>query len=236
VVVWYSRRVLLERNTVRNSRYGTHFMYAHDSVVRDSHVEHNVVGIFVMYSSRLQVQHNVLSGARGAAGMGLGFKESDAIEVHGNWLVANSTGCYLDETPRSENATVHFTGNTLSLNDVGLRLHGVRAGLEFAENDFGSNIVAVEVEGGGDALSASFRNNHYADYAGYDLDGDGIGDVAFQAKRLSTDLVQAHPSLALFRGTVGMSLMLTIAEAMPVFASRLLLSDAAPAISSGRVR
>jgi nitrous oxidase accessory protein len=52
IVVWYTKRATLERNTVRRSRYGTHFMYAHDAVVRDSRLEHNIVGIFVMYSMR----------------------------------------------------------------------------------------------------------------------------------------------------------------------------------------
>jgi nitrous oxidase accessory protein len=231
VVVWYSRRVLLDNNTVRNSRYGSHFMYAHDSIVRNSHVENNVVGIFVMYSSRLHVERNVLAGAHGAAGVGLGFKESDAVQVTGNWLVANTVGAYLDETPRSANLPVHFTDNTFALNDVALRLHGVRETLLFTHNDFRQNASLADVEGGGDALSTTFRRNRFSDYVGYDLDGDGVGDVAYQVKRLSGELVDAHPALSMFQGTVALDLIDAIASAVPVFANRLLLEDPEPAMS-----
>ncbi len=228
VVVWYSRRVLLEGNSVRHSRYGSHFMYAHDSIVRDSRITDDVVGIFVMYSSRLHVERNVLAGSHGAAGVGIGFKESDGVQVSGNWIVANTVGTYLDGTPRSPKFPVHFANNLFALNDVALRFHGPSEGLFFAGNDFHEDTVVAEVEGGGDALAASFRGNYFSDYVGYDLDGNGVGDVAYQIKRLSGELTDAHPSLKLFSGTVAMGLVDAIARAMPVFSSRLLLVDSAP--------
>jgi nitrous oxidase accessory protein len=228
VVVWYSRRALLEHNIIRNSRYGTHFMYASDSVMRDSQVENDVVGVFAMYSSRLRIEHNVLAGARGAAGVGIGFKESDAVHVAGNAIVANTTGSYLDETPRTVGQRAVFVGNTFALNDVAVRFHGVGEGLEFTDNDFRENTLLADVEGGGDALSITFHGNHYSDYVGYDLDGDGVGDVAYQAKRLSNEIMDEHPALAFFQGTAAMGLVDAVANAMPVFASRVLLEDRAP--------
>jgi nitrous oxidase accessory protein len=233
VVVWYSRRVLLDNNVVTRSRYGTHFMYAHDSIVRHSQVEGNVVGIFVMYSSRLQVLDNVLAGARGAAGVGLGFKESDAVQVRGNYLVANTVGTYLDETPRAQNAPVALEDNVIALNDVGVRFHGVGPNLSFTRNVFRQNTLLADVEGGSDATSIAFRNNHFSDYVGYDLDHDGFGDVAYQVKRLSGALLEANPGLRFFQGTVAMGLIDVIANAVPVFASRLLLQDGAPAMGAG---
>lgn len=229
LVVWYSRRVLLERNRVTHSRYGSHFMYAHDSVVRDSQIENNVVGIFVMYSARMRIERNVLAGARGAAGVGLGFKESDAAVVTGNRFVANSTGTYLDETPRSEDKEVRFTDNQFALNDVAVRFHGIRPPLVFRANDFSDNGVLAEVEGGGDALAASFEHNHFSDYAGFDLNSDGVGDVPYQVKRLTGELIATHPLLAYFQGTTALAVLDAIATAMPVFANRLLLEDKLPA-------
>ena len=67
VVVWYSRHVTLEDNRITGGRYGTHFMYAHDSTVRRSVLRGNTVGIFVMYSARVLAEDNELSGARGPA-------------------------------------------------------------------------------------------------------------------------------------------------------------------------
>jgi nitrous oxidase accessory protein len=236
VVVWYSRRVLLEGNTVRHGRYGTHFMYAHDSIVKNSLIERNTVGIFVMYSSRLQVEHNVLAGARGPAGMGIGFKESDGVVLAGNWLVANTTGLYLDRTPLSASKPVVFSNNVVALNDVAMGFLGAEAGLSFEGNDFHENIALVNFDPEGRALEARFLHNRWSDYAGYDLNHDGVGDVPFQVKQLSRELVDSTPALALFQGTAAFGLIDTIARAVPVLSSRVLLSDTAPVMSTSSPR
>ena len=228
VVVWYSRHVSLARNTVTGSRYGTHFMYAHDSSVEDSELTRNVVGIFVMYSSRLTIERNRLTGAGGPAGVGIGFKESDGATVSGNWFVADTTGTYLDRTPRSAATPVRFHGNHFALNDVALSFHSSEEGLEFSDNEFTSNATVIQVEGGGNALTANFRNNSWSDYQGYDLDHDGRGDIPYQVKVLSSELNEREPALRLFSGTAAFAVIDLIARASPVFASRLLLEDPAP--------
>lgn len=228
LVVWYTRRATLEDDVVIGGRYGAHFMYAHDSVVRRSYFEQNVVGVFSMYSARLRVEDNVLAGSRGAAGMGLGFKDSDAVEVRGNWLVANTVGTYLDNTPRTIAEPVTFDDNLIALNDVAMRLNTSEAGLVFRHNDFHQNAVVIEVDGGSDAMNVSMRGNHYSDYEGYDLDGDGVGDVAYEVKALSSELTEARPALKFFHGTAAMGLIDVVARAMPVLASHRLLVDPAP--------
>jgi nitrous oxidase accessory protein len=228
VVVWYSRNVLLERNLVRNSRYGSHFMYAHDSIVRDSRIVDNVVGVFVMYSSRLHVTGNVLAGAKGPAGVGVGFKDSDGVQVSDNWFVANTTGTYLDITPKNGATLATFQHNVFALNQVALRFHSLASDMSFTDNQFRNNGALIDVEGGGDALGVNFAHNYYSDYAGYDLDDDGYGDVAHQVKQLSGALIDAHPSLALFQGTLAMGVLDVIAAAAPVFANKLLMRDLAP--------
>jgi nitrous oxidase accessory protein len=230
VVVWYSRHVSLSRNRVSGSRYGTHFMYAHDSTLEDSELTRNVVGVFVMYSSRLSLRNNRLTGARGPAGVGLGFKESDGATVTGNWLVGDTTGTYLDRTPRTAATPVRFENNHFALNDVALSLHSSEQGLEFSGNVFESNATLIEVGGGGDALAAAFRDNFWSDYQGYDLDGNGLGDVPYQVKVLSSELTEREPALRLYAGTPAYALIDIVARAAPVFAARLLLSDPLPRV------
>ncbi len=236
LVVWYSRRVLLENNIVRRSRYGTHFMFAHDSIVRGSLIESNVVGIFVMYSERLQIDHNVLAGSRGPAGVGAGFKESDGVQVHDNWIVANTTGLYLDRSPRAPTMPVTIERNVLALNDVGVRFHSSEEGISFRENDFHENVAVAEVEGGGDAMSVVFEGNHWSDYEGYDMDHDGRGDVPFEQKALSSELTDSHPPLKLFQGTAAMGLFDVVAHAAPVLAAHRVLVDARPCMNRQRPR
>lgn len=234
VVVWYSRHVTLEDNRITGGRYGTHFMYAHDSTVRRSVLRGNTVGIFVMYSTRVLAEDNELSGARGPAGMGIGFKEADAVTLRRNSIVSNTIGCYLDYTPRDPNLPVLFEGNTLALNGIALRTHSSERGAKFYQNDFLPNDVLVEVDGNGDAMQIDFRDNYWASYAGYDLNRDGVGDVAFQIKQASSDLSDAHPDLKFFHGTAAFDLYDAVATALPYFASRLLLEDKAPAVRPHR--
>lgn len=235
VVVWYSRHVTLEDNVVRYSRYGSHFMYAHDSSVRGSAVVDNVVGIFVMYSARLAVEGNVLAGAGGPAGVGIGFKDSDDITVRDNWIVGNTSGAYLDTTPRSPATPVHFDGNVVALNDIGLRFHAQPHGVFVTGNDFQENAEAAIVDGGGDATTTDMHDNYWSDYAGYDLNDDGVGDVAHEVKRLSAELTDTRPALKLFQGTAALVTLDAVARAVPVLATRLLLRDPRPATTPHRL-
>jgi nitrous oxidase accessory protein len=230
VVVWYSRNVTLEDNVITGGRYGTHFMYAHDSTVRRRRLERNVVGTFVMYSARVEASDNVLAGAHGPAGMGIGFKESDAVTLRRNQLIANTAGTYLDQTPRDPRQEVVFEDNLFALNTVALRTHSSQRGAVFRGNDFVENDGLAEVDGNGDARAIRFTGNHWSSYAGYDLDRDGVGDVAFQVQQPSSDLNDAHPSLKWFRGTAALGLYDAIAKALPFFGTRLLLEDDRPKV------
>jgi nitrous oxidase accessory protein len=235
VVVWYSRRVTLEGNFITRSRYGAHFMHAHDSAVRRVRVLDNVVGIFVMYSTRVLAEDNVLAGASGPAGIGIGFKDSDDVTLRRNWLVANTAGAYFDSTPRSPNAKVTFEGNVVALNDVGLRFHSSEKGVEFSANDFRDNAALVEVEGGGNALGVRFTGNHFSSYEGYDLDRDGTGDIPHEEKLLSSALTDARPALKLFDGTLAMGLIDAASRAIPVLAARTMFVDAQPSMVARKV-
>ncbi len=230
LVVWYSRHVTLDSNVVRGSRYGSHFMYAHDAIVRNSAVIDNVVGIFVMYSERLLVEGNVLAGARGPAGIGLGFKDSDDVTVRNNWLVGNTAGMYIDQTPRSPDKPLKIADNVIALNNVGLRMHAQPHGVIVTGNDLHENAETAEVDGGGDATTAEWSRNYWSDYAGFDLNHDGTGDVAWQIKRLSTELTDTRPTLKFLHGTAALATLDGVARAVPVLASKLLLSDALPAM------
>ena len=46
----------------------------------------------------------------------------------------------------------------------------------------------------------AWEGNDFDDYAGYDLDRDGYGDLPYELRSLSGALVSQHPALAFFRG------------------------------------
>jgi nitrous oxidase accessory protein NosD len=95
--------------------------------------------------------------------------------------------------------------------------------------------ATAQRDGGGDALACDVRGNHFSDYEGYDLDGDGKGDVPHRVSGLSNELADAHPALKLFHGTTVMRMVDALAHAIPVLESHALLEDPAPLVRSPEV-
>jgi nitrous oxidase accessory protein len=208
VVVWYSSRNVLADNVVRHSRYGTHFMYSHDNRVERSQYLANEVGVFVMYSRGVVLDGNVLLDASGAAGMGIGMKESGNLTVTNNRLVHNSIGLFLDNSPLTVGERNRFAGNEIR-----------------------DNHRPVIVESGGDALQVTWAGNAFDDYVGYDLDGDGFGDVPYALSDLGNALEMRNADLAFLRGTPALALVSLAGHAVPLFAPKPVLVDPKPRLS-----
>ena len=231
VVVWYSSRNLLAQNRVTRSRYGTHFMYSHDNVVEDSEYVACEVGVFAMYSHDIVLRRNLLAESTGAAGIGIGLKEAGNLTIEDNWLLANTTGIYLDASPLDPGHRNRYLRNVIRFAESAISLHSGLRRSEFVDNQFRDNGVVVKVGGQGDALACTFRGNFYDGYQGYDLDGDGFGDVPFEFRRLSVQLEGRYPELALLHGSPAMGMVDLVGEVMPLFVPRQLLRDETPRLS-----
>jgi nitrous oxidase accessory protein len=228
VVLWYASRNRLARNRIEHGRYGAHLMYSHDNQIDGNFFVGNVTGLFVMYSRDVGVRGNVIADSGGAAGMGLGLKESGNLRVEGNLFASNTVGVYVDTSPLWPDDRNLFQGNLFCLNDVAVSFLGRASSNEFAGNGFRDNQVQVQVDGRGDARQAVWRGNEFDDYAGYDLDGDGTGDVPYELRSLSSDLLARTPALAFYRGTPALALAEAIGRIVPLFEPRLMLIDSAP--------
>jgi nitrous oxidase accessory protein len=228
LVVWYSPGNVFVDNTILRGRYGTHFMYSHQNRVEGSRYESNVVGIFVMYSRDIELRDNLIAMSAGAAGVGLGAKESGNLTVTDNLFIGNTVGVYLDTSPLDLGNWNRFERNAFRLGDTGILFHGTVERNAFVDNSFRDNQRQVAVEGRGDAMDAEWRQNDFDDYAGYDLDGDGFGDVPYELRSLSEQLVARHPSLAFFRGSPAMGLVTLIGRVVPLFRAQTLLVDPQP--------
>jgi nitrous oxidase accessory protein len=232
MVVWYSPGNRIAHNSVLRGRYGTHFMYSHANVVEDNRYEQNVVGIFVMYSRDVVVRNNLVLRSAGAAGMGFGAKDSVGLVVEGNAFLGNRTGAYIDTSAFSPGEVNLFERNAFRLGEVGIELHAGAAVDRFVGNSFRDNDVEVAVEGRGDARAAEWRGNDWGDYAGYDLDGDGIGDLPYELRSLSSELAARVPALAFFRGAPAFWLVELIGRVVPLLEPQVLLVDPAPRMAA----
>lgn len=239
LVVWYSRGNSIRSNRVRGARYGLHFMYSHGNEVRGNEIRDGVVGIFVMYSRDLRIVDNSIANTAGTAGMAVGIKDSGNIEVTGNRLIHDTIGVYLDSSPMQRGDRVEISRNIVRFADTALVFHSSAHHVAIRGNDFADNTTQVRVDGGGDAMAVAWSDNYFDDYVGYDLDDDGIGDVPYELRSLSNQLVAQLPSLALFRGTPALSLVDAATHLDPLYRPKAVLVDPTPRIDprpTGRSR
>jgi nitrous oxidase accessory protein len=235
LVAWYASGNRFERNRVERGRYGLHFMYSHDNLTQGNVFADDVVGVFVMYSRRVTLVGNRFLRAGGAAGIGLGVKEAGDLLVRGNSFVANTTGVFVDTNAGDPAERNRFEANEFRFHDHALLFHGAVEHNEFRGNRFRDNRVSVAVEGRGDARAALWRGNEWDEYVGYDLDGDGVGDLPHQATSLSSDWIASIPALAFFRGSVALGAVEWLGRALPLFRPTTLLVDPEPRLRLGPV-
>lgn len=232
MVVWYSSDNIIARNRVLRGRYGTHFMYSHGNQVRDNAYVDGVVGVFVMYSRRIELTGNLVLNASGASGMGIGLKDSGDITVAGNALLRDTIGIYIDETPGGGSVeTLRIADNALRQCTTAVQFHTTPQRTTIEGNDFADNLRQVAADAGTRSDAARWHGNHWDDYAGYDLDDDGVGDLPHRSESTSEDLVAQHPQLAFLRGAPALTLVDVGARLLPLWKPRTLLVDDAPRVS-----
>ncbi|MCE9576105.1 MAG: right-handed parallel beta-helix repeat-containing protein [Deltaproteobacteria bacterium] len=228
VVVWYSSGNQVLDNHITGGRYGAHLMYSHHNLIARNRFVADVVGVFVMYSHDIDLDGNVVIDAGGAAGMGIGLKDSGNVRVADNALVRDHTCLYLDQTPLQRGHTLTVTGNLLGQCDTAIMFHASAHDGTFTDNDFLDDTAAVRVDGGGDASGEAWHDNYWDDYTGYDLDGDDRGDLPYALRSFEADLVDRTPALAFFHGTPALGMADLVTRLVPMAPPRTLLVDPSP--------
>ena len=230
LVIWFSNGLVVERNQVRDGRYGLHYMYSDSNTFRDNLFEGNSVGAFLMYSKHITFEQNVFAESRGTTGMGLGIKDSDHLTARNNLVIRNVVGIFLDNSPTSTGVVNHFENNVIAFNDAGVNMLPSVHSNRFAGNRFVDNIHPVEVTGAGTASENAWSGNYWSDYAGFDSDGDGTGDTPFVMGRMSDNVLAKHPELRLYELSIAGTALEMLGHVLPLLKPEPLLVDSMPAV------
>ncbi|MDX1688465.1 MAG: nitrous oxide reductase family maturation protein NosD [Candidatus Promineifilaceae bacterium] len=232
VVLWYSEDLGVFNNRVTDGRYGLHFMYCDDASIEGNVLSNNSVGAFLMYSRRLRLHNNTIAYNRGPSGYGVGLKDMDDAVIEENVFVDNRIGIFLDNSPREVDSTGHIKENVLAYNDMGISLLPSVRNNEFSGNSFVENQEQVSVLGGGrlegNAWSVDGEGNYWSDYAGYDANGDGLGDLPYRSERLFENLMDRNSQLRLFLFSPAVQAVNFAARAIPFVKPQPKLTDDYP--------
>jgi len=227
-VVWYSADNLIARNDARRGRYSLHFMYSQHNQVEDNHYQDNSVGIFLMYSDGVVIQNNHIANATGPTGVGIGFKETSDVTIEGNQVLYNAVGLYLDVSPYQPDTSNRIGNNLVAYNGVGVRFLNDWQGNLFRGNRFQGNITQVAVSGGKTASRNLWEGNFWDDYAGFDRDGDGVGDTPYKLYGYADRIWMDVPPAQFFKGSPLLEVLDFLEQLAPFSEPDLTLADPHP--------
>jgi nitrous oxidase accessory protein len=209
-------------------------MYSDYALVERNVLTDNSVGAFLMYSRDLVLTDNIMARNNGPSGFGIGFKDVDGIVATGNRFIDNREGVHLDNSPWSYDKWQTFDGNLFAYNEIGIAfLPAVQRNI-FTGNAFVDNGDQVAVLGSGNFKGNEWTldgiGNYWSDFAGYDADGDGIGDIPYRLEDLYSTLTDNHPELAFFSQTPAARAVDVASRMFPVLKPRPKVEDNAPLV------
>jgi nitrous oxidase accessory protein len=207
----FAEDVLLDSNTVERSRYAVHAMFGSDVVAFGNTLRGNLSGLVFMNTVRVEAGRNTILDDRSpGTGFGIVLKDVAGVRLVENVILRNRTGLQAEGTVDRPDAEASVVHNRFGANGVGVALMAT-ADLTFGGNAFDGNLVQVlALEPGVEHRNRwTYRGfgNTWSDYEGYDLAGDGTGDVAHRSGGSAQVLLGAAPALEAYRTTPALAVL-----------------------------
>lgn len=203
----------IRRNRISQVRYGLHYMYSNDNVFEDNIFSNNVAGAAIMYSHDIQFSGNMFMHNRGFSSFGILFQDSERCTSKHNIIVDNAVGIFAEALRDST-----FVENLIGENDVAIEMFSSADRNQFTRNNFIKNLSPIKLIGKSTTTqwSRGGVGNYWSEYAGYDLDGDGVGDVPFKIQNLLERLEGHYPRLRIYFDSPSAQVLAMAEQSFPV--------------------
>ncbi len=207
----YADEVLIDTNLIERSRYAIHSMFGSSLTVFGNTIAGNVSGLVLMYTDGVIAGRNrITDGSSGEIGHGILLKDVRAPLIRENVIARNRVGLQAEGTGQAAGAEAVVYANRFAANRVGVALMA-SADLAFGANSFDGNLTQVLALESGVARRNVWAyqgtGNAWSDYAGYDTDGDGFGDLPHLSGGAEAALLTRSPALELLAGAPAFHLL-----------------------------
>ena len=196
------------RNRLHHSRYGTHYMNSYRNRWEGNDTWMNRGGLALM-----EVRDQVVRDNRAWANSdhGIMLRTITEATVEGNVVAGNARGMFIYDAEYNR-----LRDNLVVDNLVGVHLWAGSKNNQVDGNDFIANRDQVRYVGARDEPWGGARGNHWSNYLGWDHDGDGRGDVPYEANDLVDRLTWRHPSVQLLLASPAVQTLRLVSRQFPV--------------------
>lgn len=233
VHAWYSNNITITKNNIShhrdgiylefvneskvhsnhshdNTRYGLHFMFSNDDTYSENTFEKNGVGVAVMFSRRITMKYNNFINNWGNAAYGLLLKEIYDAEIVNNKFQQNTVGIFIEGSNR-----INYLNNVFKRNGWAIKFSGGCEANIISHNQFLHNSIDLVVSS--QLNDNSFNHNYWSEYAGYDLDKDGVGDVPHYPVKLYSYILNEVPESVVLLRSLFVDIINFAEKVSPVF-------------------
>ncbi|MEO7400040.1 MAG: nitrous oxide reductase family maturation protein NosD [Polaromonas sp.] len=203
-----SHHAIFRGNKLHHSRYGTHYMNSYYNLWEDNDTYYNRGGLALMEVRNQVVRNN---RAWGNSDHGIMLRTLQDSVIENNVVAGNNRGFFIYDV---EYTTLR--GNLVVDNVVGVHLSAGSTRNVVEGNDFIGNREQVRYVGARDESWGVESGNHWSNYLGWDRDGDGRGDVPYEANDMVDRLSWRYPSMKLLLASPAVQALRLVGQQFPV--------------------
>ena len=203
-----SHNAIFRGNKLHHSRYGTHYMNSYRNLWENNDSYYNRGGLALM-EVRDQVVRN--NRAWGNSDHGIMLRTLQDSVVENNVVAGNHRGFFIYDV---EYATLK--NNLVVDNVVGVHLAAGSTRNVVEGNDFIGNREQVRYVGARDEVWGAQSGNHWSNYLGWDRDGNGTGDVRYEANDLVDRLTWRYPGIKLLLASPAVQVLRLVSQQFPL--------------------
>ena len=203
-----SHDAIFRSNRLHHSRYGTHYMNSYHNLWEDNDTFFNRGGLALMEVRNQVVRNN---RAWGNSDHGIMLRTLQDSIIENNVVADNARGFFIYDV---EYATLR--GNLILRNTVGVHLSAGSTRNKVEGNDFIGNREQVRYVGARDERWGAESGNYWSNYLGWDRDGNGVGDVPYEANDMVDRLTWRHPTIKLLLASPAVQALRLVGQQFPV--------------------
>lgn len=208
IYVDVSDHALFRGNRLHHLRYGTHYMNSHYNTWEHNQSYRNRGGLALMEVRHQVVRHNQ---AWGNSDHGIMLRTMQDSIVENNVVAGNGRGFFVYDAEYNT-----LRGNLIIGNHVGMHVWAGSIHNVVEANDLIHNREQIRYVASRDEQWGGDTGNYWSNYLGWDRDGDGIGDVPYEASDLVDRLTWQYPAVKLLLNSPAVQTLRMIARQFPL--------------------